>query len=114
MSLESNNNKDNKETNKEPLVCPNAPKITIYPVQNKIPYVNVIKDEDSDISEEQKEKPIKQANDYKKENDDRYDDDDSFDDSFNAEQETKTESGNLKEGPKKFKEGSSENNSQIL
>ena len=101
MSKEPNNN-NKKEINKEPLVCPNAPKITIYPVKPKIPYINVIKDDDSDISEEQKERPIKQTNEYKKKLDDSYDEDDSFDDSFNDDQETKSKSGNLREELKKI------------
>ena len=38
------------------LKCPDAPKITIKPIQKKIPYINAIRDEDSS-SDEQYETP---------------------------------------------------------
>ena len=104
MSLKDKDNEKKDEINKGNLICPNAPKITKKPKMKKIPYINVIKDNDSYSSEEQNEKPINKAQQYKKDMDDRYNDDDSFDRSFNDEQETKSESGNIKEGKKKLKE----------
>lgn len=94
-----------KDSQKEILVCPNAPKITIRPVQKPIPYINVIEDIDSSDQEEEeeKEKSISKIKEYKKEADDRYNDsDDSFDEDFYDERETKSQSGNVKEGLKKF------------
>ena len=89
MSISQNNQK-NKEEKKEELVCPNAPKITIFPANKRIPYINVLQDDDSSYSEEEKEKPINKISEHKKDIDDSYEED-SFDSDFNAEQETKSE-----------------------
>ena len=102
MSISQNNQK-NKEEKKEELVCPNAPKITIPPANKRIPYINVLQDDDSSYSEEEKEKPINKISEHKKDIDDSYEED-SFDSDFNAEQETKSESNNVKKDLKKFKE----------
>ncbi len=102
MSISQNNQK-NKEEKKEELVCPNAPKITIFPANKRIPYINVLQDDDSSYSEEEKEKPINKISEHKKDIDDSYEED-SFDSDFNAEQETKSESNNVKKDLKKFKE----------
>ena len=93
----------NTDSKKEELKCPNAPKITIKPVQKKIPYINTIRDGDSS-DEEQYENPptIKIKDNIKektKEKDDRYEDEDSFED----EKETKSESGNNRDF-RKFRE----------
>ena len=85
------------------FVCPNAPKITIFPANKRIPYINVLQDDDSSDSEEEKEKPINKISEHKKDIDDSYEED-SFDSDFNAEQETKSESNNVKKDLKKFKE----------
>ena len=37
----------NLDSKKEKLKCPDAPKITIKPIQKKIPYINAISDEKS-------------------------------------------------------------------
>ena len=85
MSLKQTDNSNNDKTPSETLVC-NAPKITIKPIQKKIPPINVIEDSDSSFSEEQK------------------DSDDSFDEDFFAERETQSQSANIKCDLKKFKE----------
>ena len=63
---------------KEELVCPNAPKITIFPANKRIPYINVLQDDDSSYSEEEKEKPVNKISEHKKDIDDSYEED-SFD-----------------------------------
>ena len=110
MSLNSKESKNNNEIKKDELICPNAPIITKKPLMKKIPYINVIEDDDdSSNSEDQNEKPKSKAFEYnKKDMDDRYDDEDSFDDGFIAEQETKSESGNNNKCFKKFKEDNAE------
>ena len=97
MSYLTGNNNDKKN---EKLECPNAPKITIKPEKKKIPYINVIENDDSFSSEEQKEKPISKTIPKNIEEDDRYDDDDSFD---SCDKETKSESGNIKKGKEELK-----------
>ncbi len=76
MSYITANNSDKKN---EKLICPNAPRITIKPEKKKIPYINVIENDDSFSSEEKEEK----------------DDDESFD-SNSSDKDTKSESGNVK------------------
>ena len=97
MSYPTGINNDKKT---EKLVCPNAPKITIKPEKKKIPYINVIENDDSFSSEEQKEKPINNAIAQKIEEDDRYEDDDSFD---SYDKETKSESKTNKKGKEELK-----------
>ena len=118
MSLKSkeNNNSNNNETKKEKekekddlkIICPNAPIITKKPEKKKIPYINVIEDNDSSNSEEdQKEEQTNMAIYNKKDMDDRYNDEDSFDNGFIADQETKSGSVNNK-ALKKFHEDNPE------
>ena len=112
LKLKENNNKNEikKEKEKEDLkiICPNAPIITKKPEKKKIPYINVIEDNDSSDSEEdQKEKQTNMAIYNKKDMDDRYNDEDSFDNGFIAYQETKSESVNNK-ALKKFHEDNPE------
>ena len=104
----NNNNETKKEKEKEDLICPNAPIITKKPEMKKIPYINVIEDNDSSSSQDQKEKPTSIAIGHKKDMDDRYNDEDSFDNGFIAEQETKSESLNNKKVLKKIQEGNLE------
>ena len=99
---------EKQSTEKEDLICPNAPIITKKPEMKKIPYINVIEDSDSSSSEDQKEKPTSIAKEYTKDMDDRYNDEDSFDNGFIAEQETKSESVNNKKDLKKFHEDNPE------
>ena len=105
MSLKQIDNSNNDKTPSETLVC-NAPKITIKPIQKKIPPINVIEDSDSSFSEEQKEKQKIKIKECKKDSeDDSYEDsDDSFDEDFFAERETQSQSANIKCDLKKFKE----------
>ena len=91
-----------KNIKKEELKCPKAPKITKKPEKKKIPFLNVIEDDDSSNSEEQKEKTIKKKVEYEKELDDRYEDEEI------SEKETKSESGNNNGYLKKLKEDSPE------
>ena len=116
MSLKSkeNNNSNNNETKKEKekedlkIICPNAPIVTKKPEKKKIPYINVIEDNDSSDSEEdQKEKQTNMAIYNKKDMDDRYNDEDSFDNGFITDQETKSGSVNNK-ALKKFHEDNPE------
>ena len=106
MSIKSKDHKNSIE--KEELKCPSAPKITKKPEKKKIPYINVIEDDDYSSSEEQKEKPIKKMPVFKKEIDDRYEDEDSFDSGSIADKETKSNSGNNKGCIKKLKEDNPE------
>ena len=107
MSLKSKESKNNNNE-KEDLICPNAPIITKKPEMKKIPYINVIEDNDSSNSEEdQKEKQTNMAIYNKKDMDDRYNDEDSFDNGFIADQETKSGSVNNK-SLKKFHEDNPE------
>ena len=109
MSLAQKVSQDKNDSPKEILVCPNAPKITIRPVKKPIPYINVIEDFDSAEEEEQKDTQVAKVKDYKKEFDDRYDSsDDSYDEDFFDDRETKSQSGNMKEGLKKFREDNPE------
>ena len=110
MSLEKNNNSNNDKSPEEQLVCPNAPRITIRPIQKRIPPINVIEDSDSSFSEEPKEKIKIKIKECKKDSeDDRYEDsDDSFDENFFADKETQSQSANLKGGLKKFREDNPE------
>ena len=96
----------NKDKKAEKLVCPNAPKITIKPEKKKIPYINVIENDDSFSSEEQKEKPISKAIAQKIERDDKYEDDDSFD---SCDKETKSESRTNKKGKEQLKKFQEDN-----
>ena len=105
---DSNNNEIKKEKEDLKIICPNAPIITKKPEMKKIPYINVIEDNDSSNSEEdQKEKQTNMAIYNKKDMDDRYNDEDSFDNGFIAYQETKSESVNNK-ALKKFHEDNPE------
>ena len=85
MSYEPEQNNEKKI---EKLVCPKAPRITIKPEKKKIPYINVIENDDSFSSEEQNENPISNTIQKNIDKDDTYDDD-SFDDS--CDEETKSE-----------------------
>ena len=100
MSIKSKDLSNNIK--KEELKCPKAPKITKKPEKKKIPFLNVIEDDDSSNSEEQKEKTIKKKVEYEKELDDRYEDEEI------SEKETKSESGNNNGYLKNLKEDSPE------
>ena len=102
----SNSDLKKEKEKTEELKCPNAPKITIKPVQKRIPYINTIREGDSS-DEEQYENPppikIKENIKEKDDKDDRYEDEDSFED----EKETKSESGNNRDF-RKFRESNPE------
>ena len=95
----------NLDSKKEKLKCPDAPKITIKPIQKKIPYINAIRDEDSSSDEQYETPNIKykqNIQEKEKDMDDRYEED-----SYDDEKETKSESGNNK-GLRRFREDNPE------